>query len=256
MSNIHSVQVLDTHHWTDSLFSFKTTRDPAFRFESGQFVMLGLEIQKKLLLRAYSIASASYEDHLEFFSIKVDNGPLTSVLKSIRPGDSLFMGRKATGTLLIENLRPGRNLYLLGTGTGLAPFLSLVQDPCLYGRFEKIILAHGCRLSKDLAYSEFITQTLPMNPLIGETVRSQLLYYRAVTREPAPRQRRLTERVQSGQLADDLGLPPIDPRFDRFMLCGSTALLDDMRRILEERQFTEGNSSSPGDYVYEKAFVG
>lgn len=255
MSNIHSVQVLDTHHWTDSLFSFKTTRDPGFRFESGQFVMLGLEIQKKLLLRAYSIASASYEDHLEFFSIKVDKGPLTSVLKNIRRGDSLFMSRKATGTLLIENLRPGRNLYLLGTGTGLAPFLSLIQDPSLYGRFETVVLAHGCRFSKDLAYSQFITQTLPMNELIGDTVRSQLLYYPAVTREPTG-QPRLTERVKSGQLADDLGLPAIDPRFDRLMLCGSTALLDDMRRVLDERQFIEGNSSAPGDYAYEKAFVG
>lgn len=256
MSNIQVVKVLETRHWTDRLFSFKTTRDPSFRFESGQFVMLGLEVQDKPLLRAYSIASASYEDHLEFFSIKVENGPLTSVLKDLQPGDSLFMGRKPTGTLLMDNLRIGRNLYLLATGTGLAPFLSLIQDASLYGRYEKIILAHGCRFSKDLAYADFITRELPLNELVGDHVRTQLLYYPAVTQEPSAGQPRLTQLVKNGQLAAELGLPAIDPCFDRFMVCGSTALLEDMRQLLEARNFLEGSRSAQGDYVYEKAFAG
>lgn len=256
MSNLHVVKVIETHHWTDRLFSFKTTRDPSFRFESGEFVMIGLEIKNKLLMRAYSIASASYEDHLEFFSIKVEDGPLTSVLKNIRPGDNLVMGRKPTGTLRIDNLRSGRNLYLLATGTGLAPFLSLIRDASIYETYRRIILAHGCRYSKDLAYSDFLRHELPLNELVGDNVRAQLLYYPCVTREPSDARPRLTELVQNGRIAEDLSLPPVDPRFDRFMVCGSMALLADMRQILEARNFVEGSQLAAGDYVYEKAFAG
>lgn len=248
-------KVIGIHHWTDRLFSFKTTREPSFRFESGQFVMIGLEIEAKPLLRAYSIASASYDDHLEFFSIKVEDGPLTSVLRSIRPGDSLLMARKATGTLVFDSLRSGRNLYLLATGTGLAPFLSLIRDPSIYERYDKIILAHGCRHSTDLAYSSFLSNELPRDEFLGECVREKLLYYPTVTRDPSGARPRLTQLVGSGAIADELGLPAISPSCDRFMLCGSMAMLTDMREILQALGFAEGSRSVPGDFVYEKAFV-
>lgn len=256
MSKFITAKVLETHHWTDRLFSFKTARDASFRFESGQFVMLGLEIEKKLLMRAYSIASATYDDFLEFFSIKVANGPLTSVLKDLRPGENVAITRKPTGTLLIDNLRSGRNLYLLATGTGLAPFLSLIKDPLLYGCFERIILAHGCRYSTDLAYKDYLTSELPQHQLVGHNIRNQLMYYPSVTREPRKGQPRLTALVKTGRMTEDLGLPTIDARFDRFMICGSMPFIKDMQRVLDAREFVEGTSAAPGDYICEKAFAG
>ena len=256
MADLRSETVVSIRHWNDRLFSFRTTRDSGFRFESGQFVMLGLEIAGRPLLRAYSIASASYAEHLEFFSIKVENGPLTSVLKAIRPGDSVLLGQKPTGTLLVDNLRPGRNLYLLATGTGLAPFLSIVQDPAVYARFDRVIVAHGCRYRSELAYADFIATELGENELIGEMVRERLLYHPSVTREPSPGQPRLTELLASGRLAADLGLQPLDPEADRLMLCGSMGMLDDMRAILSGRGFGEGSQAGAGEYVYEKAFAG
>jgi len=255
MSNYNRENVVSVRHWTDRLFSFRTTRAPSFRFRSGQFIMMGLEDEGRPLVRAYSLASASYEDELEFFSIKVPDGPLTSRLQHLEIGDAVIVGRKPTGTLLVDNLREGRNLFLLGTGTGLAPFLSLIKDPETYERFTRVIVVHGCRWARELAYGDFIADTLPNDELVGEIARDKLLYYPTVTREPFRNQGRISLRLDSGLLTDDLGLPPIDPERDRFMLCGSPAMLADLRAILDARGFEEGNHGEPGDYVIEKAFA-
>jgi ferredoxin--NADP+ reductase len=255
MSNFHTEKVVSVRHWTDRLFSFRTTRNPGLRFRSGQFVMMGLPTESKPLLRAYSLASAPYEDALEFFSIKVPNGPLTSRLQHLHEGDEVLVGRKPTGTLLIENLREGRNLFMLGTGTGLAPFLSLVKDPETYERFERVILVHGVRLVKDLAYSDYLTNDLPGDELIGELAAAQLTYYPTVTREKALHNGRISTLLDSGKLHADLGLPGFDRETDRFMLCGSEAMIADLKAIFAARGLAEGNTGEPGDYVIEKAFV-
>jgi ferredoxin/flavodoxin---NADP+ reductase len=255
MSSFHHERVISVRHWTDRLFSFRTTRTPSFRFRSGQFVMMGLEGDGKPLLRAYSLASAHYDDELEFFSIKVPNGPLTSRLQHLKEGDQILVGRKPTGTLVIDNLRPGRTLFLLGTGTGLAPFLSIIRDPEAYDKFDRIVVAHGVRWVKDLAYSDAIASELPNDDLIGELAREKLVYYPTVTREPFRHQGRLSLALTTNRMTESLGLPPIDPAHDRFMLCGSPAMLADLRAILEARGFEEGNTGEPGDYVIEKAFV-
>src|SRR5215468_4060000 len=181
MSNFNQESVLSVHHWTDTLFSFKTTRDPSFRFRNGEFTMIGLKVNEKPLLRAYSVASANYEDQLEFFSIKVQDGPLTSHLQHLKEGDPIIVSRKATGTLVLDNLLPGKHLYLIGTGTGLAPFLSIIKDPEAYERYERIILIHGCRQVAELAYGEGITRDLPEHEFLGESVREKLVYYPTVT---------------------------------------------------------------------------
>ena len=255
MSNFHLERVVGVRHWTDRLFSFRTTRSASLRFRSGQFVMMGLPGEGKPLVRAYSLASAPYEDALEFFSIKVPDGPLTSRLQHLSEGDEVLVGRKPTGTLLLDNLSPGRNLFLLGTGTGLAPFLSLVKDPETYERFERVVLVHGVRFIADLAYSEYLTDELPNDELIGELASAQLTYYPTVTREPFRHNGRLSAALASDRLATDNGLPAIDPRHDRFMLCGSPAMLAEVRALLDARGFEEGNHGEPGDYVVEKAFV-
>jgi ferredoxin--NADP+ reductase len=255
MSNLSQERVLSVHHWNERLFSFTTTRHPGLRFRSGHFVMMGLEVDGRPLLRAYSVASAHYEDHLEFYSIKVPDGPLTSRLSHLQPGDSVFVGRKPTGTLVLSNLRPGARLYLLGTGTGLAPFMSIIRDPEIYERFEQVIVVHGVRMVSELGYSEYIRHELPANELIGDEVRAKLRYYPTVTREPFRNQGRITHLLESGTLTGDLGLPPIDPEHDRVMICGSSAMLRDTTALLDARGFTEGNSHEPGDYVIERAFV-
>ncbi|MGB3067122.1 MAG: ferredoxin--NADP reductase [Ottowia sp.] len=255
MSSMHTERVLTVHHWTDRLFSFTTTRDPALRFSNGHFTMIGLKVNDKPLLRAYSVVSANYEEHLEFLSIKVEDGPLTSRLQHIKVGDEIIVGRKPTGTLLIDYTLPGKRLYLFGTGTGLAPFLSIIRDPETYERFEQVILVHGVRQVNELAYHDFITQDLPHHELLGEMVSEQLKYYPTVTREPFRNQGRITDLITSNKLTNDLGLPPLDPAEDRVMLCGSPMLLADMKMILEQRGFHEGNTTTPGDYVVERAFV-
>lgn len=255
MSNFNHENVVSVRHWTDRLFSFRTTRASTFRFRSGQFIMMGLEEGGRPLVRAYSLASAAYEDELEFFSIKVPDGPLTSRLQHLEVGDSVIVGRKPTGTLLVDNLRAGRNLFLLGTGTGLAPFLSIIKDPETYEGFERVVVVHGCRWARELAYSDYIANELPNDEFVGECARAKLLYYPTVTREPFRNQGRISLLLTLGKLTDDLGLPPIDPRQDRFMLCGSPAMLADIRAILDEKGFEEGNQGEPGDYVIEKAFV-
>ena len=255
MSAFHHERVVSVRHWTERLFSFRTTRTPSFRFRSGQFVMMGLEGDGKPLLRAYSLASAHYDDALEFFSIKVPDGPLTSRLQHLREGDEVLIGRKPTGTLVVDNLKAGRTLFLLGTGTGLAPFLSIIRDPEAYERFERIVVAHGVRWIKDLAYSDIIAGALPKDEFVGDMVRRQLVYYPTVTREPFRNQGRLSLALTTDQLTATLGLPAIDAAHDRFMLCGSAAMLADLRAILDARGFKEGNHGEPGDYVIEKAFV-
>jgi ferredoxin/flavodoxin---NADP+ reductase len=256
MSTITEERVLDVHHWNERVFSFTTSRNPGLRFRSGHFLMMGLEVEGRPLLRAYSVASAPYEDHLEFYSIKVPNGPLTSRLARIRPGDAVYVGRKPTGTLVLGNLLPGRRLYLLGTGTGLAPFMSLIRDPEVYERFEHVIVVHGVRTVSELGYSDYIRRELPESELIGAEVRAQLRYYPTVTREPFPNQGRITQLLENGKLQADLGLPALDAADDRVMICGSTAMLRDTVAILEARGFGEGSSQEPGHYVIERAFVG
>jgi ferredoxin/flavodoxin---NADP+ reductase len=256
MSSVASEQVLAVRHWTDAYFSFTTTRDDGLRFENGQFVMIGLMVEGRPLLRAYSIASANWEEQLEFFSIKVPDGPLTSRLQHIREGDELLVSRKPTGTLLISDLHPGRNLYLLGTGTGLAPFLATIKDPETYERFDRVILTHGVRGVEDLAYRDYIVNELPHHEYLGEVIREKLLYYPAVTREDFATRGRLTELMAGGRMMADLGLPPLDPEHDRAMICGSPQMLADFRTILDARGFSAApRIGVPGQYVFERAFV-
>lgn len=256
MSTLGVETVTSVHHWNDELFSFRTTRDAGLRFENGQFVMIGLQVENRPLIRAYSIASPNYEEHLEFFSIKVQNGPLTSRLQHLKVGDPIIVSRKPTGTLVAHDLLPGKHLYLLSTGTGLAPFISVIQDPEVYARFEKIVLIHGVRTVSELAYADFITHELPNNEFFGEEVREKLIYYPTVTREPFRNQGRLTDLVESGKLFTDIGLPPFDPAVDRAMICGSPAMLHDSCAMLNKRGFKiSPHIGAPGDYVIERAFV-
>ena len=255
MSTLNEETVLDVRHWTDRLFSFKTTRDPSFRFRNGEFTMIGIKVDGKPLLRAYSVASANYEDQLEFLSIKVPEGPLTSRLQHLKAGDPIIVSRKATGTLVIDNLMSGRNLYLLSTGTGLAPFLSVIKDPETYERFDKIILVHGVRHIAELAYQDNISDILPKDELIGELIREKLLYYPTVTREPFRHNGRITALMESGRLYSDLGLDPLEAEHDRVMICGGPHMLHDIKTHLLDRGFIEGNHGEPGQFVIEKAFV-
>ena len=255
MCNFYEERVLSVHHWTDTLFSFTTTRDTTFRFKNGQFTMIGIKVNEKPLLRAYSVVSTNYDENLEFFSIKVPDGPLTSRLQNLQVGDPIIIGKKATGTLVLDNLKDGKRLFLLGTGTGLAPFLSLIRDPETYERYEKVVLVHGCRQVAELAYGEQITQHLPNDEFLGEMIRDQLIYYPTVTREPFRNRGRITDLLTSGQLFEDIGQGPLDPASDRFMLCGSPQMLVDLKQIFESHGMEEGNHGEAGDYVIERAFV-
>lgn len=255
MSNFNEETVLSVQHWTDDLFSFTATRSPTFRFTNGQFTMMGMEIEGKPLLRAYSMVSTNYDDELEFFSIKVPDGPLTSRLQHIREGDRILVGKKPTGTLIHDNLLTGRNLYLLSTGTGLAPFMSIIRDLETYEKYEKVVLVHGCRQIAELAYGEKITQALPHDEYLGEMIREKLIYYPTVTREPFRHRGRITDLITSGQLFRDLDLPSLAAEQDRAMLCGSPQMLEEMKSNLEQLGFIEGSSGKPGSYVIEKAFV-
>ncbi|MHB1669877.1 MAG: ferredoxin--NADP reductase [Thiomonas sp.] len=256
MSNFSIERVTSVRHWNDSLFSFRTTRNPALRFHNGHFVMLGLHVGGGPLLRAYSIASPNHADYLEFFSIKVPDGPLTSRLQHLKPSDEIIVGRKPVGTLVIDDLRPGLRLYLLSTGTGLAPFMSIIQDPETYERFEKVILVHGARHVSDLAYAEFIQYELPEHEYLGDWTRERLIYYPTVTREPFKYQGRITELIRSDRLTEDIGMPPLDPRTDRVMICGSTEMLNECCTLLDARNFEiSPHQGKTGDYVIERAFV-
>lgn len=217
--------------------------------------MIGLMIDGKPLLRAYSLVSANHDEHLEFLSIKVPNGPLTSRLQHIKPGDEIVVGRKPTGTLLIDYLLPGKRLYLFSSGTGLAPFMSLIHDPETYEKFSEVILIHSVREVKELAYHDYLTQVLPEHEFLGEMVKKQLKYYPTVTREPFRNEGRITALIEGGKLFTDLGVPPLHPEYDKGMICGSPAMLRDLKHILEARGFKEGNTSTPFDFVIERAFA-
>ena len=237
MSAFLDERVLTVHHWTDRLFSFTTTRDTALRFSNGHFTMIGLRGETgKPLLRAYSIVSPNYEEHLEFLSIKVQDGPLTSRLQHIKVGDTIVVGKKPTGT-------------------GVAPFLSLIRDPETYEKFEEVILVHGVREVKELAYYDYLTHELPNHELLGEMVSQQFKYYPTVTREPFKHEGRVTTVIENGQMARDLGLPALNPVEDRVMICGSPEMLRDLKHMMEARGFNEGNTTKPGDFVIERAFA-
>ena len=253
--NLREETVTWVHHWTDRLFSFKTTRDPSFRFINGQFAMIGLLVEGKPLLRAYSMVSANYDENLEFLSIKVPDGPLTSRLQHIKVGERIIVGRKATGTLLQDNLIPGKTLWLLATGTGLAPFMSIIKDPDAYERYERVVLVHGCRDVAELAYGDFISKEWPENEFFGEAVKQKLIYYPTVTREAFRNQGRITDLIKNGKLFADLNLPSFDIERDRVMLCGSPAMLADLRNIMDGMGWKEGSTTGAGHYVIEKAFV-
>lgn len=255
MSNLRNERVLSVRHWNDTLFSFRTTRDPGLRFENGHFVMIGLEIEGRPLLRAYSIASANHEEELEFFSIKVQDGPLTKHLQKLQPGDEILVGRKPTGTLTLDNLLPGKRLWLVGTGTGLAPFLSIVKDPQTWAAYEQVIVVHGVREVSELAYADFFERELPENEYFGDEVRAKLRYYPTVTREAFRHQGRVTDLLQSGKLAADLGLPPVNKAEDRFLLCGSPSMLKDTQAILDGLGLAESRQGELGEYAIERAFV-
>jgi len=256
MAAFNSEQVLSVHHWNDTLFSFTTTRDAALRFHNGHFVMLGLEVNGKPLMRAYSIASANYEENLEFLSIKVPNGPLTSRLQHLKVGDSILVSKKPVGTLVVDDLKPGKHLFLFGTGTGLAPFMSIIKDPEVYERFDKVVLVHGVRFVSELAYSDYIENELPNNEFFGEMVRDKLIYYPTVTREDFRNTGRITQLIKTGKLCADIGLPQLNPETDRAMLCGSPAMLSDICAMLDESGFVVSPGvGEPGDYVIERAFV-
>lgn len=217
--------------------------------------MIGIHIDGKPMVRAYSVVSANYDEELEFFSIKVPDGRLTSRLQHLNVGDSILVGKKPTGTLVLDNLLPGRNLYLFGTGTGLAPFMSIIKDPETYERFEKVVLVHGCRSVRELAYSEVITDTLPANEFLGELISEALIYYPTVTREPFKNNGRITDLIRSGKLFNDIGLPEMTIENDRFMLCGSPSMIRDMRTVFARSDFVEGNHGEAGHFLVERAFV-
>jgi ferredoxin/flavodoxin---NADP+ reductase len=255
MASFNTEHVLSVHHWTDTLFSFTTTRSASLRFKNGHFIMIGIQVEGRPLMRAYSIVSANYEDTLEFFSIKVPDGPLTSRLQHLQVGDPVLMSSKPTGTLVLDHLLPGKNLYLLSTGTGLAPFMSIIRDPETYEQYEKVILVHGVRHVAELAYDNLITKELPENEFFGEQVREKLIYYPTVTREPFRNQGRMTDLMESGKLFADVGLPAPNLTDDRFMLCGSPQMLKDVCAILNARGFLEARHGDAGHYVIERAFV-
>jgi ferredoxin--NADP+ reductase len=256
MAAFETCRVLSVHHWNDTLFSFTTTREPSFRFESGHFVMIGLPIDGKPLMRAYSIASPSWEEHLEFLSIKVQDGALTKHLQNLKVGDDVLVGRKPTGTLVISDLLPAKRLFLFGSGTGLAPFMSIIRDPDTYERFEQVVLVHGVRMVSELAYRDYIGKELLEIEGLGEEIAAKLLYYPTVTREPFMHEGRITTAIETGKLCKGLGIAPIDPLTDRAMICGSPEMLKDTAARLDHLGFeVSPGIGQPGDYVIERAFV-
>ena len=256
MAAFNTQKVLSVHHWTDAYFTFTCTRDESLRFENGQFVMVGLMVNGKPLMRAYSVASANWEEHLEFFSIKVQDGPLTSHLQHLKVGDDVLISKKPTGTLICGDLNPGKHLYLLSTGTGIAPFLSITKDPEAYEQFEKIILVHGVRYKDDLAYYDRFTQELQEHEYLGDMVKEKLIYYPVVSREEFKHKVSLTDLMRNGKMFTDIGLPRIDPAVDRAMLCGSPAMLKETSEVLNEFGLTVSPKvGQRGDYLIERAFV-
>jgi ferredoxin--NADP+ reductase len=256
MGAVSEERVLSVHHWNERLFSFKTTRNPGLRFRSGHFLMMGLEVDGRPLLRAYSIASANYEEHLEFFSIKVPDGPLTSELQKIEPGDTVILRQKSTGTLVLDALTPAKRLLMISTGTGIAPFASVLRDPDTYDKFEQVVLTHTCRDNAELVYGQELVAALENDPLIGELTGGRVRLYNSTTREVSPRMGRITALIGSGRFQADLGIEKLDPETDRIMICGSMHMLKDVKELAESLGFREGSLANPGSFVVERAFVG
>ena len=252
-----AVKVLSVTHWTDRLFHFEVERPASFRFRSGEFVMIGLLNEKgKPLLRAYSIAAPFWSEVLAFYSIKVQDGPLTSRLQHIQAGEYIIMTKKPVGTLVLDALLPGKRLYMIATGTGIAPFASLIRDPEVYEQYDEVILTHTCREAAELAYGAALVEETKEDELIGEMAQEKLRYYPTTTRETSPKMGRITDLIKSGELSQDLAVPDLNPETDRVMICGSMGLNNDVKAIIEEKGFEEGANSKPGTYVLEKAFVG
>ena len=247
-------KVTEIHHWTDKTFSFKTTRDISFRFKNGEFAMIGLEIDGKPLLRAYSVVSPNHEDHLEFLSIKVPNGPLTSKLQHVKIDDEIIINSKPTGTLVCDYLLPGRNLFLFSTGTGLAPFMSIVRDPETYEKFDKIILTHTVRTSKELAYRDLLTN-LNNDEVYSEVTRNNFIYFNTVTREKWDNEGRITDWITENKLWSKVGVESFKHEIDRVMICGSEEMTFDLKKIFEKLGSKEGSTKVQGGFVIEKAFA-
>ena len=255
-ANVYAETVVSVRHYTDRLFSFRVTRPQSFRFRSGEFVMIGLPNAEKPVFRAYSIASPAWDEEIEFFSIKVPDGPLTSHLQKIQPGDTVLLRQKSTGTLVTDALTPAKRLFMISTGTGIAPFASLVRDPDTYEKFEEIILTHTCRDHAELAYGVELFENLGADPLIGELTQGRVTLYSTTTREITPRMGRITRLIENGRFYEDTGLAPLSPATDRVMICGSMHMLKDVKELVEKIGFEEGSLNQPADFVVERAFVG
>ncbi|WP_068312265.1 ferredoxin--NADP reductase [Polycladidibacter hongkongensis] len=255
-ANVFAEKVTEVQHYTDRLFRFRITRPSSFRFRSGEFVMIGLMINGKPLYRAYSIASPSWDEEIEFFSIKVPDGPLTQHLQKIEVGDTVLMKKKPTGTLVHDALLPGKRLYMFSTGTGIAPFASIIRDPETYEKFDDVILTHTCREVAELQYGEDLVAQIKDDPLIGEIAAGKLRLFNSVTREDYPRQGRITDLIESGELFKHLGVEPLNPEVDRGMICGSMQMINDTKDLLEKAGLREGANNKPLEFVVERAFVG
>ncbi|MCZ2204467.1 ferredoxin--NADP reductase [Bartonella sp. A05] len=253
--NVFALIVQEVHHYTEHLFKFRLSRPESFRFRSGEFVMIGLPNAEKPIYRAYSIASPFWDEQLEFFSIKVPGGPLTEHLQKIKIGDTVLMRKKSTGTLVLDALIPGKRLYLLSTGTGVAPFASLIRDPETYEKFSQVVLIQTTRACAELAYAKDLVASLQQDPLIGKYAK-KLKFYPMTTREPSEHMGRITTAMESGVFFETTGLPKINPNEDRVMICGSMAMLKDCARMCEAFGLIEGANNAPSTYVVERAFVG
>lgn len=255
-ANVHVVRVTAVKHYSEFLFAFSCERPGAFRFRSGEFVMIGLMNGSKPLLRAYSIASPAWDEQLSFYSIKVPDGPLTSRLQNIKVGDEILLGKKPTGTLVLDALTPGKRLFLVSTGTGIAPFASLIREPETYERYDEVIVTHTCRTAPELVYGEEIVAATLADPLVGEEATKKLRLVTSLTRDPHKLEGRITTLIEDGRLFDYMQAPPLDPQSDRVMICGSSAVLNAMKELCEARGFVEGANSEPGSFVIERAFAG
>lgn len=255
-TGVFAETVTSVEHFTDRLFKFRITRPASFRFRSGEFVMIGLPNAEKPVYRAYSIASPSWDEEIEFYSIKVPDGPLTEHLQKIQVGDTILMRKKPTGTLVNDALLPGKRLYMFSTGTGIAPFASLIRDPETYEKFDEVILTHTCREVAELSYGKQLVKACLDDPLVGEFANGRLRHYTSVTREDYPCTGRITELMSSGRMFEDLGVPPMDSDADRGMICGSMDMLNDTKHALEGFGLVEGANNKPATFVVERAFVG